>query len=281
MNPVLGREAVSASREDPDRILLGNLLRKMREQHGLSRDDLGAAIGHTGSTIANIETGYRAPTPEQARALDRVFKQPGTFEDLEKRLHGLPFSSGFRPFPPYEAEATVMRMFENLLIPGLFQEADYARAILATHPDATPELIEERLQGRLDRQRVLVKERPPRLWVLLDAGVLYREIGSQKVMASQLRRLVHLAQQPNITIQILTAKAHSGLNGAFVTAEIPGRHVGYMETIVDGMTVEEPGLIGTLEVRFDTLRTEALKGTESLALMERVADEYEQGDELA
>lgn len=262
-------------------MLLGNLLRKMREQVGMSREDLGTAIGHTGSTIANIETGYRAPTPDQARRLDRVFKQPGTFEDLENRLHGLPFSSGFRPFAPYEAEASVVRIFESTLVPGLLQTSEYARAILTTHPGATPDLVEERLQGRLERQRILDREHPPQVWILLDAAVLYREIGSRKIMASQLRHLVHMAERPNITVQIITVKTHSGLTGAFNLAEIPGRHVGYMETIADGVTVEESDLVSTLELRFDTLRTEALRGTESLALMERVLEEYEQEDELA
>lgn len=261
-------------------MLIGNLVRKLREQKGMSRDDLGTAIGHTGSTIANIETGYRAPTPDQARSLDRVLGQPGTIADLEARLSGLPFSSGFRPFTPHEAEATVMWMFENLMVPGLLQQNDYARAILETHPGATPDLVEERLRGRMERQRILDRDRPPRLWVLLDEAVLHREIGSRKIMDSQLRHLVDLARRPNITIQILTEKTHSGLTGAFAVAQTPGRRVGYLETILDGMTVENPADVSALELRFDTLRTEALRGRESLALMERVIEDEWQ-DELA
>lgn len=203
-------------------MLIGNLVRKLREQKGMSRDDLGTAIGHTGSTIANIETGYRAPTPDQAVSLDRVLGQPGTIADLEARLSGLPFSSGFRPFTPHEAEATVMWMFENLMVPGLLQEDGYARAILETHPDATPELVEERLKGRMERQRILDRARPPRLWVLLDEAVLHREIGSRKIMDSQLRHLVDLAGRPNITIQILTEKTHSGLTGGSPSPRRPG-----------------------------------------------------------
>jgi transcriptional regulator with XRE-family HTH domain len=248
----------------------------MREQRGWSRDELGAEIGHTGSTVANIETAYRAPTPDQARALDRAFKLPGVFERLEDRLHGLPFSAGFRPFQPYEAEATVLRIFENTIVPGLCQTEDYARAILESHPDVTPERAQERLEGRMDRQRILTRDMPPppRLWVLLDEAVLRREIGSRKAMEGQLRHLADMAQRPGITIQVLTETTHCGLHGAFSLAETPTRRVVYLESIADGTTTEDPSVVVDLELRFDVLRTDALRGKESLTLVERVAEEW-------
>lgn len=115
-----GRE----DREDPDRRLFADQLKAMREHAGLSRDELGRQIGYTGSTIANIETMYRAPTPDQARRLDAAFGLPGIFERTEERLHGVPFSAGFRPFQPYEAEAVELRLFQHTLLPGLLQTED-------------------------------------------------------------------------------------------------------------------------------------------------------------
>lgn len=262
-------------RDDPDRKLFGNLIRKLREQRGLSRDQLGAEIGHTGSTIGNIESGYRAPTPEQAKSLDRAFGLPAVLEELENRLHGMPFSAGFRPFAPYEAEATVIHVFETTIIPGLLQTADYARAILATHPNVTPELVEERLNARLERQKILQRDQPPQLWVLLDEMVLHREIGGPKIMTDQLRHLAHSAGQPGITVQILATRTHSGVTGSFNIAETPGRRVGYVENVLDGTTAEDAATVSELELRLGTLRTESLRGSESLALIERVLDESE------
>jgi transcriptional regulator with XRE-family HTH domain len=274
---VKGCEVSATGRDDPDRKLFGNQLRKMREQRGWSRDELGDKIGHTGSTIANIETAYRAPTAEQARALDLAFGLPATFEDLEERLHGLPFSAGFRPFAPYEAEATVLKLYEPLLVPGLLQTEDYARAILSRHPDVTPELVDERAQGRLDRQSILARETPtpPRLWVIVDQSVLRREIGSRKIMESQVRHLIDTATRPGVTVQVLDETAHCGLSGAFYLAEMPsGRRVVYLETAADGTTSEDPSVVVDLELRFGVLMTEALRARESLALMERIADEW-------
>jgi transcriptional regulator with XRE-family HTH domain len=256
--------------------MFGEQLRAMREKRGWSRDELGEMIGHTGSTIANIETAYRAPTLEQARSFDRAFDLPQVFERMEERLHGLPFSAGFRPFAPYEAEALVLRTYENTIVPGLLQTEDYARAILETHPDVTPDEVQERLDGRMARQRILTREspRPPRIWALLDAAVLRREIGSRKLMEGQLRHLLDLAQRPGITIQVLTVTTHCGLHGAFTIAETPSRRVSYIETIVDGMTSEDQGATVDLELRSDVLRTESLRGGESIALLEKVLEEW-------
>ena len=250
----------------------------MREHAGLSRDELGKQIGYTGSTIANIETMYRAATADQARRLDAAFGLPGIFERIEERLHGVPFSAGFRPFQPHEAEAAELRLFQHTLLPGLLQTEDYARAVLSKHPNATAEEISERVAGRLNRQVILDRAVPPPpvLWVLLDENVLRREIGSPKIMHEQLLHLVELSQRPNITIQVISRiGAHPGLHGAFAIAETQDhRTIVYLETAADGQTVEDPGTAADMALMFDTLRTEAYKGSETLALIERVAEEW-------
>lgn len=64
-------------RDDRDRILFAKTLRKHREKRGLSREELASEVHHSASTIANVETGYRAPTVEQARDFDEFFDTPG------------------------------------------------------------------------------------------------------------------------------------------------------------------------------------------------------------
>lgn len=140
----------------------------------------------------------------------------------------------------------------------------------------TPERVQERLEGRLDRQTILARETPPppRLWILLDGAVLRREIGSRKIMEGQLRHLLDMSARPGVTVQVITETTHCGLSGAFNIAETPARRVAYIETIADGMTTEDPAVVVDLELRFDVLRTEALRGRESLALLERVLEEW-------
>jgi len=267
-------------REDPDRRLFAEQLKAMREHAGVSREDLGKKIGYTGSTIANIETMYRAPTPDQARRLDDAFGLPGIFARIEERLHGVPFSAGFRPFQPYEAEAVALRLFEHSLIPGLLQTEGYARAVLETHPNTTEDEVNERVAARLARQTVLIREDPPPpvLWALLDEHVLRRNVGGAKVMQDALSHLADVARRFNVTVQVMSdVGGHPGLLGAFAIAELSGGNsIVYLETAADGQTVEVPETVRQIELRFDALRTDALTGRASLALIERLAEEWKE-----
>jgi transcriptional regulator with XRE-family HTH domain len=269
------RDTEMLGRDDPDRVLFAKTLRKHREKRGLSREELAAEVHHSASTIANVETGYRAPTAEQARDFDEFFDTPGTFADLEGRLHGLPFSVGFRPFRDVEAECVVLKLYEPLLVPGVQQTEDYMRALFETHPGVTPGLVDERTAGRLARQGVLARESPPRVWCILDQYVLKREIGSRKTMAGQIRHLIDVARRPNVTIQVITDTTHCGLSGAFYLAETKsGQRVAYLETSADGSTTEEPDTVLDQETRFATLMTVALRARESLEFLERMLDEW-------
>lgn len=225
---------------------------------------------------------YRAPTPDQARRLDGAFGLPGIFARIEDRLHGVPFSAGFRPFQPYEAEARSLRTFQHVLIPGLLQTEAYARAILETHPNTTEEQVNERVAGRLQRQAILSRDdpAPPVLWVLLDENVLHRNVGGPKIMGEQLARVAHMAQRPNITIQVIPAgRPHPGLLGAFVIAHVSDvKSVVYLETAADGQTADDADTCAQIALMFDALRTEALPGSGSLSLIERLAEEWKEGN---
>jgi Domain of unknown function (DUF5753) len=79
----------------------------------------------------------------------------------------------------------------HVLVPGLLQTADYARAGLATRPHTAPE---DMVTARLARRALLARADPPLLYVLLDLGVLHRPVGTPEVMAVQLARLAELSE---------------------------------------------------------------------------------------
>ena len=223
-----------------------------------------------------IESGHWSPSRDFAARCDEVFSTPGTFARLEKRLRDVPFSSGFRPFRPYENQAVSLRLFEHTLVPGLLQTEAYARAVLETHPNTSAEVVEERVAARLARQVILDRdEPPPMLWVLLDENVLIREVGGGKVMHDQLVHLAEVARRPNATVQVIPGVgAHPGLLGAFAIAEVTSLPViGYLETAHDGQTLEDPDVGPRMSLRFDALRSEALTGRASLSLIEKVTEE--------
>ena len=134
----------------------------------------------------------------------------------------------------------------------------------------TDDQVSERLAARLARQAILARDDPPAAWFLVDEAVLHRCVGSPDVMAGQLRHLGGVARLPNVTVQVVPAIAHAGLLGGFAVA---GR-AAYVETAVAGQVFEDADIIAGLLTRFDTLRNEALRGSESLALIERMCEEW-------
>lgn len=265
---------MTTSDNDRDRRLFAEELKAARAKRGWSSKEVADRIGFSQSTIKLIESAQRAPTPEQAERLDEVFQTPGTFQRIEGWIRGVPFSAGFRPFTPHEQKAVGIRTFEHSLVPGLFQTADYARAVHEVYPEATEDAIKEQVSARLSRQAILTRSDPPppRVTALLAEHVLHADIGGPAVMAPQLKHLAELARMPRITIQIIPNKAHSGLLGAFIIADTGEKSdVVYLETALGGQVIESPNASETIAVLFDTLRAEALTRSDSLNMIMEAA----------
>jgi hypothetical protein len=127
-----------------------------------------------------------------------------------------------------------------------------------------------RLAARLERQAILARDEPPTAWFLVDEAALRRHIGPPEVMAAQLAHPAGVARLPNVTIQVVPATAHAGLLGGFALTE----RAAYVETAVAGQVFEDAEIIAGLLIRFDTLRSEAFRGSESLTLIERMCEEW-------
>ena len=256
--------------------LFARELQAARSRAGLSLEQFASEINYSRSLAGHVETCRRVPSLDFARRCDEVFATTGTFERLQQVLRTASFPAWFRPFVEYESRASALRGFEHVLVPGLLQTSDYARAVLATRPNISEDQIDERVIARLDRQTILHQDRPPLLWLVLDEAVLHRDIGGSKVMHNQLLHLATMAEQPGITIQIIpfTAGAHSGLLGAFVLLEFPDAPtIAYLETVAGGQITEEASAVAGVALTFDTLRSEALPRRASLDLIMKVAEE--------
>jgi transcriptional regulator with XRE-family HTH domain len=266
--------------EDDERSMFAAEMIAMRNQRGWTQEETAARMLVSTSTIANIESGYRAPTPAQAIKADEVFGTPATFQRHERRMRGIPFSVGFRPFQPHEAAARLLKTFQHSLVPGLFQTRPYAEAITETYPETTAEVAKERVDGRMERQAILFREDPPppRVHAILDEQVLYRNVGGPAAMAQQMEHLVELAMMPRISIQVIPADMpHAGLLGAFVIAENdqPPAIV-YMENALDGQVVESAAKAEAIDVVFRALQMEALTGSASLSKMKEAAQRWKE-----
>jgi transcriptional regulator with XRE-family HTH domain len=277
------------SERDRERLsLFVDEMRAMREQRGWSRADLAAEAKYSESLIAMVETYQRGPTQALAKALDRAYGTagftedapgkpgtPGTFERMWLKLRTISFPESFRPYAEIEAKAAVLRTFQHSLVPGLVQTEDYARAVLSTRPGATEAEIEADVAERLARQQILTRDEPssPRLYALLDEGILYRPVAPAPVMHNQLAHLVEMSRWPHITIQVVpyTAGGHSGLLGAFIIAELAAEQsIVFMEDISGGRIAEDAVGVSEVALRFEALRSEALPKAASRDLISKV-----------
>ncbi len=257
----------------------GAELRRARAAAGLSQDQLGQRLGYSGAQVGKVEMGERAPSPDFAQGCDQAFPEAGglfaRIYQLARRWDG-GYPSWFAEWVESERRAASLRWWEPLLVPGLLQTADYARAILAADPEMTDGQLEELVAARLERQAILDKPTPPALWVVLDEAVLHRLIGSRKIMHDQLLVLADSSCRSNITVQVVPAEvgAHAGLLGAFIVASFDSSpSTVYMESPDQGQTAEAPSVVRRLSVTFDTLRADALPRGASRDLIGKVAEE--------
>lgn len=271
----MGRPRTLTPRTSPHHFF-GAEVRRARNAAGLTLAEFGAHVPCDSSTVSRIETGVLSPDSRFAAVCDELFpKADGWFSRfyVESREWGA-YPPAFRSFAADEARATTLSTFEPALVPGMLQTPDYARAVLATHPNVTGEQIEDRVKARLARQNVLDGDGPPMAMFLLDEAVLRRHVGAPGMMREQLTHLVAMSHRPNVSVQILAVDTHVGLQGAFTVAEIADAlDRVFIDDVTDGRVVEDPSLVSAVAMRFRHLQTEALTATASRELIERMAEE--------
>lgn len=258
----------------------GRELKRARLAVGLTLAQVGQIVGYHKSQVSRVERGLRAPTEKFAQGCDRAFPGRGgwfvRFYQESRQWSAMP--PWFRPWIEHERRAVNLRIWQPCSLSGLLQTEAYALAQLRTFTGATAEQVTERLSARLGRQMILTRETPapPAVLFLIDENALHRLTGSALIMADQLERLLTVAALPNVTVQVVRNVMHGETTGGFALAEAPKGPAAYIETALTGQVFEDVNVVLELSARFDALRTEALRGTESLRLIEEVAREWRQ-----
>lgn len=111
-----------------------------------------------------------------------------------------------------ETRASSLLWFEPIVIPGLVQNEDYARAVLRLGTP-TPFGVDDQVTARLERQRVLERDDPPLFHAILDEAVISRPVGGPEIMREQLTRLVELSERPEVVIQVRKSRRSSNNGG--------------------------------------------------------------------
>lgn len=259
---------------DSARAYLAYHLKRLREGNSWSQPALGAKIHVSGSLISGIETMQRRPTLKNLKALDKVFVLDQFFAPLYPRVleeTGLP--AGFPEFTDAEAEAAMIRSYQNFVIHGLLQTPQYAQAVLAAGEQ--PGKLEQRVNARLERQEILGREEPPAIIALLDVSVLRRPFGGRDVMRAQLERLLELVELPHVHIHIVPENAELCPEGAFTLLTSPGEpDLGYAEMAGGrGQLIDDDEYVAELGILFELIRSKALTAEDSVAAFRKALEE--------
>ncbi|MFG1709490.1 helix-turn-helix domain-containing protein [Nonomuraea sp. M3C6] len=254
-------------------------LREYRKAARKRQKELAAMLGWSVSKISMVERGERPADEDFARAADAALDADGGL--LARWRETIEYSSRWPVWlarlAEIEQQADTLRLWQPLIVPGMLQTPEYARAIFRGKPATVPEEVEQNVAARMERQRVLHRDNGPTVWVILDEVVLGRPIGSEAVMAEQMAHLAALDEHPRINVRVLPRNSWltTGLQGAFVLASGPEMpDMAYLESITLSQVTADSGRVREVKSRYETLHNEALPRWASLQLIGEMAEKW-------
>ena len=258
------------------RILLGSLLRRLRETKSISMREAGYHIRATESKISRLETGkvsFKERDVEDLLTFYGVIdnKEREQVLDLVREANTLGWwhsfgevlPSWFEAYVGLESAASVVRSYEVQFIPGLLQSPEYVDAVVSANRSQSAAEIKRRVELRQRRQAALERPDAPILWVVLDEASLRRPIGGPDVMKAQITYLIEQAERPNVTIQLLpySVGAHAAEGGAFTLlrfAESDLPDVVYLEHLTGAQYIERAEDVEQYARAMDRISVDAL-----------------------
>ncbi|MFF3272099.1 helix-turn-helix domain-containing protein [Streptomyces chrestomyceticus] len=219
---------------------LGGQLLLLRDAAGKTQQEAAQVLSATATKVVKMERGWVPVRDPDIHALCKFYGQEspevlGTLLSLarldreRRRAKGwwneYPALRDMVEYVALEDVASSVRTWQQAAVPGLLQTADYARA-LAVGNGAWSNLteIESFVDARMTRQARLDGDNPLQLWATVHEAALRQLVGGRQVMHAQLGRLLEIAGQPNVSLQVLpySAGAHPGVTNAFTIVSFDG-----------------------------------------------------------
>lgn len=274
------------------RMILGGYLRRLREANDISRFDAGFAIRGSESKISRMELGK---VRFKLRDVEDLLRMYGIEDDAEiERLlnlckdankpgwwhrYGEALPNWFSAYLDLEDAASLIRTYEVQFIPGLLQTPEYARAVFMIGYGRIPlQEIDDRVNVRISRQKLLTKENPVSLWAVIDEAALHRPFGGRKVMRAQLEALIEFSQLPNVKIQIMpfSSGEHSGAGGAFTWLRFADDEISdiiYLEHLTSGLYLDREDELDSYQGAMEHLCIQAARPDETPGILREIIDQ--------
>lgn len=265
---------------------LGIRLRALRNELGLTVEQVGAELLCSATKISRLETGARRASLRDVRDLCRVYGVADSAElmDLARRAREPGWWSEYpdlqlQPYIGLEQEAAGITDYSMYYVPALLQTSDYARAIIrGIARKMDNRVLADRVAARIFRQGILDATSPPRYRALADEAVFHRLVGGSSVMKDQLDKIVAWASVGKGAIQVIpfSAGAHGSADSNFTLLEFGQKSrqnpVVYVECLAGGLYHERPSEVARYREAIEYLGDSALNVQDSVALIADIRD---------
>lgn len=262
---------------------LARELRKLRGQAGLTADEVTKTLEWSVGKVNTLERAkavqprvtdirllldlYGVTDEEQREALFALTRE------ARKRGWWTAYGPIEDDYVEFEAEATKIFSWQPLVLPGLLQTEKYAAALHRGYLERDEAEIDRLVRLRMERQKILTADDPPKLWVVIDESAVTRSFGSPEAKQEQLQRLIETDRLDHVEVQVmpLNTDPHPGLSGSFVILDFEDDpSLVYREMRPESSFVEGAAKVEERRRVFQHLSATALGPKESIAFLKRL-----------
>lgn len=265
---------------------LGAELRRLRIRANpdTSLREFAKQVGLSYVALSRWETGKRVPNTEDVATLlaalrvigderDRLLAMTRQAQDPNWVAPGV--DRQLTALIDFEQTATTIVDVSPLVLPGLLQTADYARAIMDDGVMTSGE-VQTAVITRMGRRDILTRDNPVHLMALVGEAALRYPMGGPTVMAAQLRHVLKMAALPNVTVHAIpiSTKWNPSLSGPFVLYEFPvAAPIVHFEHHRSSMFLPDKKDIEDMRKAVHAIRAAALSEEETAALITKIEKE--------
>ncbi|MBB4886995.1 DUF5753 domain-containing protein [Streptomyces netropsis] len=276
----------SSSSVQQARHALGQRLREIRKDSGLTARALAALAGWHESKCSRVEHGRTLPSDADIRSWAMhcgVQEQAADLIATARNIDGMYVEwrrterAGLKAVQeaalPLFERTHRFRMYQSWVIPGLLQTAAYTTAVLNTIVSLrqTPDDVAEAVAVRMERQHIL-RSGDHRFAVLVEEWVLHTMIGGAGVMAGQLGHLISVASLPSVSVGVIPMGAPRGSGWPVESFTMYDDAQVNVELVSAHLTITQPREIRDYAASFNELSAIALYGAPARSLITAAID---------
>lgn len=281
MGSMAGRPSTVRARE------LGSELRERRERAKLSGMDLARRLGWSASKVSRMETGTRAVTEvDVAVYLSNCGVKRAELERLLELARGDDdgywLSPNLRSLIMQENIARAITSFEPMVVPGLLQTEDYARALFRWTESVPADRVETLVSTRMARQGLLARYSPPQFLFYVHEHALRTTVGGAAVMHEQILRLLFADSRPQSPVRIVPTSAGpcGSVGGPFIVLDYEDHpSVAYVPLHTTSVFLEQPKDLESYRWILARLSNLCLDEGQSREFLAQLASDYDRVEE--